>query len=123
MILVLKFFKIFFYQVLNLYLVAMYVSYLPKSKQKYFKILHIFKKIFQNCFGQGRSTVPIQARTVDHTVDRSSGNWGCAHCACSLSTGPCCGRPDGRLTVSRLASVCYGRSTGRSGRANGHNFE
>ena len=40
----------------------MYVSYLPKSKQKYFKILHIFKKIFSKLFW---------TRSVDWAVDRA----------------------------------------------------
>ena len=128
MILVLKFSKIFFYQVLNLYLVAMYVSYLPKSKQKYFKILHIFKKIFSKLFWP---------RSIDRVVDRAYYR---PERSIAQSIGvlaitdvhvvhipdrpvPSCGRPSGRPTVSSQLSVCLGRPTGRPGRANGQIFE
>ena len=72
-----------------------------------------FSKIVLAKVGQlGGRPCLLQARTVD----RSSGNWGCARFWSSgRSTGRCCGRPSGRPTISSQLSIWHGRPTGRLG--------
>ena len=98
-------------------------SIFQNSNKNILKFYISSKRFFKNYFGQGRSTggrpCLLHARTADRTVDQSSGNWGCVRYARFRSTGPCCGRP----TVSSQLSVCHRRPTGRSERANGHNFQ
>ena len=107
-------------------------SLFQNSNKNYLKIFFIFKNYFDPVFGLDRSigpsTVPLQARTVGRTVDRTSGNWGVdvMHIPGRLTGWPVpyCGRPTdrpvpycgwsgGRLTVTSLVLVKHGRSTGR----------